>query len=263
MSSESLGGGFCFALPPSLGADSVRALARKFADVLYGAGFTTVVPLKSYELLEQALLGGEVDAAWGPPIVCARVEAAGGTVALRAIRYGATTYRSVLICRAHDDLKIDQLGRPGMRRPRAVWVDRWSMGGYILPRHHLREHGVDLEAAFESERLAGSYKQCFDEVLDGDADVTASFASRRGLGYVEMTGKHAFQLRTLAYTSECPNDGVILSPRLSRDRARALMEQLSELIAHPAKLEVVATMFDVDSFDRPPDGTYAPLLDLL
>ena len=255
--------GFYFALPPSLGLDPVKELARRFADVLYGAGFSTVVPMHSYEELERALLAGEVDAAWGPPIVCARVESVGGQVALRAVRYGAVTYRSVLICRASDPLDLRQLGAPGRRPVRAVWVDRWSMGGYILPRHHLRQRGIDLGAAFLDERLMGSYEDCFREVLADEADLTASFANRRGLGYVELCGDQAFELRTLAYTDECPNDGVVLSPRLDPAAAQNLLAGLGRLIAHAASLSVLASTFDVDGFDRPPAHSYAPLLSLL
>lgn len=257
------GDSFCFGVPPSLGQDPVRELARSFADVLYGAGFGTVVPLKSYADLERALLEGEVDAAWGPPIVCARVEAAGGMVALRAVRYGAVTYRSVLICRSRDPLDVRQLGSPAMSRVRAVWVDRWSMGGYILPRHHLRARGLDLEQVLAEETLLGSYDACFKAVLDGEADMTASFANRRGLGYVELCGDRAFEMRTLAYTDECPNDGVVLSPSLDHSKARRLFEGLSRLISHPASLGVLAETFDVDGFDRPPAGCYSPLLSLL
>jgi ABC-type phosphate/phosphonate transport system substrate-binding protein len=255
--------GFYFALPPSLGHDPVKELARRFADVLYGAGFTTVVPMQSYEQLEQALLAGEVDAAWGPPIVCARLEGVGGQVALRAVRYGAVTYRAVLICRASDPLDLRQLGAPGRRPVRAVWVDRWSMGGYILPRHHLRQRGIDLEAAFSEERLLGSYESCFREVLADEADLTASFANRRGLGYVELCADRAFELRTLAYTDECPNDGVVLSPRLDPGTTSTLLSGLGRLIAHPASLAVLASTFDVDGFDRPQPHSYAPLLSLL
>lgn len=264
MAREGDGQGFCFALPPSLGLDPVKELARRFADVLYGAGFTTVVPMKSYEELEQAILKGDVDAAWGPPIVCARVEQAGASVALRAVRYGAVTYRSVLVCRAQDPLDLRQLGSVGGRNGvRAVWVDRWSMGGYILPRHHLRAKGIDLEVAFSEERLVGSYEACFKEVLADRADLAASFANRRGLGYVELCGDRAFELRTLAYTDECPNDGVVLSPRLDHATASRLFGGLGRLISHPASLAVLASMFDVDGFDRPPPGSYAPLLSLL
>lgn len=257
-----VGSGFAFALPPSLGREPVRDLARHFADVLYGAGFTAVVPCKTYEELETALLDGEVHAAWGPPLVCGKVEAAGGAVLRRAIRHGTTSYRSALVCRSHDDIDLQRLGQPGARRIRAVWTDEWSMGGRILARHYLRSIGVDLAAAFSEEYIAGNYQDCFEQVLDGEADLTASFAGPRGLGYVDIVGANSFMLRTLAYSSPCPNDGIVLSPRLG-DRGRTKIEEgLAAITAAPKKLEVLTSMFNVDGFDQPPAGHYAPLLEL-
>lgn len=263
MASARDGTALCFALPPSLGADSVRELARRFADVLFDVGFTTVVPMKTYEQLELALLDGEADAAWGPPIVCARVEAAGGQVPLRAVRYGAVTYRSVLICRSSDPLDLRQLGTPDGRLARAVWVDPRSMGGYVLPRRYLRARGIDLKRAFISERALGSYDACFQAVLRGDADITASFASRRGVGYVELCRERALELRTLAYTDESPNDGVVVSPRLDPEQASSLIAGLKRLIANPSSRSALASTFHVDAFDRPPAGSYGPLLSLV
>jgi ABC-type phosphate/phosphonate transport system substrate-binding protein len=263
MGTGSLGQGLCFALPPSLGKEPVRELARQFADVLYGAGFDTVVPFKTYAELERALLSGEVDAAWGPPLVCARVESAGGRVAMRAVRYGAVTYRSVLVCRAHDDLDIQELGQQGRRRPRAVWVDEWSMGGYILPRAYFRSKGIDPATAFAEERMVGSYEACFHEVLEGEADLTASFAGRRGLGYVELCGEQAFQLRTIAYTADCPNDAVVLGSMLNDAQANQLVAGIRGLLDVARSKQILASMFDVDDFDVPPPGTYSPLLALL
>lgn len=262
MSAERDSSGFSFALPPSLGTDPVRELARRFADVLYAAGFSMVVPMRTYEQLEQALLSGEVDAAWGPPIVCARVEEAGGQAVLRAVRYGAVTYRSVLICRTSDTLDLRQLGSGG-RAARAVWVDARSMAGFILPRHHLRARGIDFQRAFLSERLLGSYAACFQAVLRGDADITASFASRRGLGYMDLCRDRAFELRTLGYTDEAPNDAVVLSPQLGPEQIAALVGGLHRLISHAGSLAVLTSTFGVDSFDRPPAGTYSPLLSLI
>lgn len=262
MSTGSPGRKLCFALPPSLGAGPVRELARQFADVLYGAGFDTVVPIKTYGALEQALLEGEVDAAWGPPIVCARVESLGGRVAMRAVRYGSVTYRSVLICRSGDDLDMTQLAQ-GVRQPRAAWVDEWSMGGCILPRAHLRARHIDPAAAFASEQMLGSYAACFEAVLEDEADVTASFAGRRGLGYVELCGERAFELRTIAYTGECPNDAVVIGPRLDDAQAHRLVASIHTLLGRPQDKSVLASMFDVDDFDVPAPGTYAPLLALL
>lgn len=251
--------GFSFGLPPSLGFEPVKELALEFADVLFGGGFTQVIPYRSYEELERSLLDGEVDAAWGPPLVCGRVEAGGGAVPFRAVRDSATSYRSVLICRQNDPVEIDQLGQTGARKPRVVWVDEWSMAGYILPRHYLETAGVDVEAAFSEQRWMGSYEACFNELLDGEADLTASYANRRGTAYVELCGNSAHLFRVLCYTDECPNDAVVVAPQIDREHQAAVIKGLRDLIRTPRALDVLAAMFDIDGFDEPAPGLYQPL----
>jgi ABC-type phosphate/phosphonate transport system substrate-binding protein len=244
-----------------MGTDNVRTLAREFAAVLYEAGFATVVPVSSYELLERGLLSGDMHAAWGPPMICARVEEAGGVVALRAVRNGAVSYRSALICRSHDDLAIEEIGQLGLRRLRAVWVDKHSMGGRTLARHHLLSQGIDLSQAFESEQLLGSYEACFNAVMDCDADITASYANARGLGYVEICGDMAYQLRTIAYTAECSNDGIIISPAAAAS-SLDVIGRLAELMKNPAHRSVFCAAFNVDDLAPPPVGAYRNLLSL-
>jgi ABC-type phosphate/phosphonate transport system substrate-binding protein len=251
--------GFSFGLPPSLGFEPVKELAREFADVLFDGGFTQVVPFPSYEDLEQSLLGGETDAAWGPPIVCARVETNGGSVPFRAVRDGATSYRSVLICRQNDPIELERLGQIGARKPRAVWVDEWSMAGYILPRHYLESSGVDPEAAFSEQRMMGSYEACFNELLDGEADLTASYANRRGTAYVELCGNSAHLFRVLCYTDASPNDAVVIAPQVDTARKKEVEAGLRGLIRTPKALQVLASMFDIDGFDEPPPGSYQAL----
>jgi ABC-type phosphate/phosphonate transport system substrate-binding protein len=250
----------CFALPPSLGAQNVKALAREFAAVLYEAGFSTVVPISSYENLERSLLSGEIHAAWGPPMVCARVQDAGGKVALRAVRYGCSVYRSALLCRSHDDLKLEEVGSYGLRRLRAVWVDPHSMGGYIMPRHHLRSKGIDLEMAFEQETVLGSYEACFEAVMSCEADITASYANARGVGYVEICREEAYHLRVFAYSDECSNDGVVISP--ASTVSGEVADRLARLVANPAHRHVFCAALSVDDVEVPPDNAYRPLLAL-
>lgn len=259
--------GFRLELPPSLGRDSVHAAAREFASVLYAAGFETVAPAPSYTVLIERLLSGEADAAWGPPLVCARLEQAGGRVVLRSIRYGASGYRAALVCRKGDAMDLPRLAS-GRRRPRAVWVDPFSMAGHVLPRSFLRASGLDVPGCFVGEEHVGSYDACLNQVLDGEADLTASFASSSTAtkavdGYVQLTGPRASELRAFAYTRDCPNDGVVLSPRLSAEQAQELRVALMRLVADRNGAAQLAAAFGVDGFDPPPDGTYAPLLGLL
>ncbi len=250
----------CFALPPSLGEQNVKTLAREFALILYEAGFSTVIPVNSYETMERSLLSGEIHAAWGPPMVCARVQAAGGAVALRAIRNGSSVYRSALLCRSHDDLRLEELGRRGLRRLRAVWVDPQSMGGYIMPRHHLRSHGIDLEQAFEEETILGSYEACFSSLMSCESDVTASYVNGRGVGYVELCGHDAHHLRVFAYSDEFSNDGVVVSPKANG--TSEVNDRLAKLLENPAHKEIFCAALNVDDVETPPVDAYSPLLAL-
>lgn len=246
-------------MPPSLGQQGVWELAREFADLLYRAQFSSVVPFKTYEALRQALIGGEVDAAWGPPLICADVERHGGAVALRGIRDGEVSYRSVLVCRAHDAFELDAVAS-GSIRPRAVWVDRWSMGGYVLPRSHLRSIGIPT-SMLRQEKLLGSYAACFEALLERDAELTATFVGPKGLEAVLGDSLRLF--REIARTRATPNDAVVLAPGLSESRRSALVENLEKLLVIDRSRQLLAQAFSVDGFDRPPAGTYAPLLDLL
>ena len=251
--------GFKFGLPPSLGTEPVWALAREFADLLYDIGFSTVVPYKTYEALHTAVLAGDVDAAWGPPLTCARVEEAKGIVVLRAVRGGATTYRAALVSRSQDTFEISTLGQ-GTFRPRVAWVEASSVGGYLLPRAYLRAAGIDIDTAFLNQRMLGSYSACIDALFDFESDLTSVFV--RSSDFAATWGSRAQRLRVLGYTEESPNDGVVISPSVSDERRDALVNGLEFLIGKDSSRKVLTSMFTTDGFDVPPKGTYIPLLAL-
>jgi ABC-type phosphate/phosphonate transport system substrate-binding protein len=249
-----------FGLPPSLGREPVFELAREFADVLYDAKFTSVVPYKTYEALQQALYTGDIAAAWGPPLICARAEVQGGCVAHRAIRSGSTTYRSALLNRRQDRWDLDVIKSGGFR-PRVVWVDEWSMAGYLLPRALLRREGIERNHIL-NERFLGSYTACFDSLGEYDADLTASFIRSSG-GLETIWGDRTDRLQILALSDESPNDGIVISPRIPGERAETLRVNFQRLLADPRAHGILCTVFDVEGFDVPPPGTYASLLDVI
>lgn len=250
---------FKFGLPPSLGREPSWELARELASLLHPSGFSMVIPCKSYEDLEQRLCAGAIDAAWGPPYVCARVEAAGGAVLLRGVRGEDRTYRSALVARSQDVFDLDALGK-GSFRPRVAWVDKASAGGYLLARAHLRSLGIPVDEAFLQQSMLGSYAACIDALLAFETDLSALFVGKQGLE--ALWGPRAKRLKTLAFTEEVPNDGVVLSPALAPERAEPLRERLDKLLAAPAARRQITAMLHVDDFDEPPPGTYAPILKL-
>jgi ABC-type phosphate/phosphonate transport system substrate-binding protein len=250
---------FRLGLPPSLGREPSWELARELAALLHAQGFAMVIPCKSYEDLEQKLFAGAIDVAWGPPIVCARVEAAGGAVLWRGVRGAERTYRSALVARAQDVFDLDSLDK-GAFRPRVAWVDRSSVGGYLLARAHLRRLGIAVDRAFLQQAIMGSYAACIDALLGFETDLAALFVGAAGLE--PIWGPKAQRLRVLAYTEEVPNDGVVLSPALAPERATLLRERLAKVLAAPRLRTQITAMLQVDDFDEPPPGTYAPVLKL-
>jgi ABC-type phosphate/phosphonate transport system substrate-binding protein len=135
------------------------------------------------------------------------------------------------------------------------------MAGYVLPRHLLGAHDAERYASVvQSERNLGSYSACFEALLKGEADLTASYANARGIGYMSLCGEDARWLKTLAYTGDCPNDGIVLSPRLGRSEAVQLAADLGRLFSSSSMLSLLPRMFEVTGFDVPPAGTYRSLL---
>jgi len=238
-------------------------VSRFVAEMLSDFGFDTVWPVGSYDALERALLDGEAHAAWAPPVLCARVEASGGAVPLRAVRMGAVSYRSALLCRSERAIDLKRLAEAsGLAPMRAAWVDPRSAAGCVMPRRFLRERGADLELVLD-EAYLGSYRACFDAVLEGDADLTATYVGRRGSGYIDLCGDRAAELRVLGWTDEIPNDGVALSPTLPREVASAVANAIAAAFTGERSRDRLALALDADGFDAPPAGTYAPIRELM
>jgi ABC-type phosphate/phosphonate transport system substrate-binding protein len=107
--------------------------------------------------------------------------------------------------------------------------------------------------------MMGSYEACFNELLDGEADLTASYANRRGTAYVELCGNSAHLFRVLCYTDASPNDAVVIAPQVDTARKKEVEAGLRGLIRTPKALQVLASMFDIDGFDEPPPGSYQAL----
>jgi ABC-type phosphate/phosphonate transport system substrate-binding protein len=193
-------------------------------------------------------------------VICARVEGAGGVIAHRTIRRG-TMYRSALVNRKQDRWGLAVV-KSGAFRPRAVWCDAWSMGGYLLPRGLLVAQGIDLETQLLNQRWLGSYTACFDSLNEYDADLTASFVGASG-GLEAVWGQRVERLQIIALSEECPNDGIVLSPKLEPQRVLKIRDNLSQLLDNLDAHKILCSQFSVEGFDIPPGNTYAPLLDAI
>lgn len=243
-----------FALPPSVNAQSDRVSSLRAVLGPLGCGF--IAPSSSYEELAGMLERGDVHAAWAPPLVCARVERAGGRVVLQCSRGGSSVYRSALFSRRGITLSAESL-----TGKRAAWVDRKSLSGYLLPVSLLRGAGIQPEKVFREQLFLGSFAKCVDAVLDGRADVSSCFASPTAarstrVGFMQLAGNRLNELVVLAYSDECPHDGVALSPALNAVEADALTQKLVSVSRDPEFLHGM----DAEGMEVPPPGLFQDLL---
>lgn len=167
--------------------------------------------------------GGDAHLVWMPPTLCARLE-----LRVRALykceRFGRTSYRSALVVRRGEARSIDQLAGK-----RFAWVDRLSVGGYLLAASELRRRGVDPD---ERSRFVGAYPDALHAVMAGDVDVcalTVRDATPEGLrdGLATYGGRRALDtLEIVGVTVESPNDALALTHALDERRTAKIERRL-------------------------------------
>ncbi|APR87108.1 Phosphonate ABC transporter phosphate-binding periplasmic component [Minicystis rosea] len=167
-----------------------------------------------YHRLVEAMAIGDVDVAWLPPIPAAQAMSHGHAIPIALpVRGGVTSYSTALFTRTDAPWRtVAEL--VGVR---GAWVDRQSASGYLLIRAHLRALGLDLERAFSADRFTGSHEDVAASVLDGSADVGASFVH---LDPVDERPVRAawgsLPVRMLALAGPIPADVIAVSSRLDR-----------------------------------------------
>lgn len=219
-------------LPPSPSPEVVRARAEPLGRLLAPLGVAIDVA-PSYAAMGDGLVDGRWPIAWAPPIVCARVEMAGGLVVLRAMRGGSTTYRAGIVCRA--GVEID------WRKSRdlvAAWVDEDSAAGYLLARSWLAARRVDALHGFKRALFTGSYVTSLQAVADRRADVTSVFMSgvfTSGTGsgshttLDEVEASLRDKLQIAAITGDTQTDGIALAPGADRVGLGPVLNRLAGL----------------------------------
>ena len=250
-----------FAMPSSLGDETPARAQQLQAHLTAALGRDVEVILPAtYEQLARELLSGKVDAAWAPPFVCARIEAMGVRVLVRGVRDGASAYRAALLTRKDSNVTLDTL-----KGTTAIWSDRDSVGGYLLPMAFLRERGLDPAKTFHAQEFVGNYKNALEAVLAGKADLTSIFAPTAKEGTAPATGlaqlwpEQMNSFRVLGFTEEAPNDGVAVSMGTASATVTELEKTLLSLHATPAGAAVLKDCFHADKFELAPRMGYRAL----
>ena len=226
-----------FGLPPSPSHDAARAHAPTLEKVLATAlpGLRVEVAA-SYGALGDDLLANRLSLAWAPPIVCARVEMAGGRVALRAVRGGVTAYRAGIVCRV--GLEPDLALAPSLV---AAWVHEDSAAGYLLARSWLKQRKIDAVHGFKRALFLGSYVAALQAVADGRADIASVYASL-----------------------ETQTDGVVVAPHTNEDDGARVVAAILEVARSDEGARVMRKLLSCDELrPAPARSTSTALRDLV
>lgn len=213
-----------------------------------------------YHRLLEALEMGDIDVAWLPPILAGLAVQRGRVLPIALpVRDGAASYSTALFAREDAPWRSPE----ELSGVRVAWVDRRSAAGYLVIRAHLRQRGVDLDKAFAADQFLGAHDAVSRAVLDGEADVGATFAHfDPATGAVLRGGWGDLRVRVLAHAGPIPSDVLAIGTHVDEGLRAALLDAL---VRRPdAKVRAAAAaLFAADSFLAPEPHHLGPLQALL
>ncbi len=185
---------------------------------------------------------GELALAWLPPVPTIELDSRGAaTVLAIPARRGATSYHAAFIVRRGGPKTIEEL-----RGRRAAWVHRDSAAGYLIPRMHLAAKGVEVLRFFSRELFVHSHAAVVDAVVNGEADVGATFCNVENgkvvrSAWLDDKGEPVRPVDTLMTMGPIPNDALVAASSLpAAERSGVTRWLLSLTGAHePDKLRVL------------------------
>jgi ABC-type phosphate/phosphonate transport system substrate-binding protein len=216
-----------FLIPPSLGVAKATARAEIVGPALRATlgREVNIDVARDYDDLEKRALACEAELVWAPAWVCSRLGPSAHCV-LQIARNGGTRYRAAIVAR-----KGSRVALSSLRGLRAAWVDPRSMGGYLLPRAHLMDRGVDPDRVFLSQSFVGSFPAVLDALMHDQADVGAVAVPRANEASVreilELYAPSAVhRVEVVSLTEEAPSDALVVTKALAKTDAHAVADAL-------------------------------------
>jgi phosphonate transport system substrate-binding protein len=216
--------------------------------------------LATYAQLRADVAAGRAQVVWAPPIVAIDLEDAGlATIDLCCTRSGQVGYHAALFTRHASTIE----NVSDLKGCKAAWVDQHSAAGYVLPRLSIEDAGHDPEALFGEQGFLGTHARVARAVLDGDADVGATYMlldpeTERPLsaGWLEA-GAGINGAYVLATAGPIPSDAIVFARSLPADVKAQLVKHVAAL--PKSVLHAVGRLLHADGFATAPASHFAAL----
>jgi phosphate/phosphite/phosphonate ABC transporter binding protein len=205
----------------------------------------------SYEALARQMVDGALHVAWLPPIVFVRLEREGIALPLVTNQRGASrAYQCVLLVRRSSAIHSLE----ALRGASAAWVDPMSASGYVMPRLQLAAVGLDPRTLFGVERFYGSHTAAVAALIDGAADVAATFAAADPAGPPSIGSWRAdpgvtSAVRVLTTFGEIPADLIAVRNDVDPASRAALAAAFSDACRDETMAPIAQRVFGVDGFE--------------
>jgi phosphonate transport system substrate-binding protein len=214
----------------------------------------------SYADLASELEKDRVQYAWMPPALLVLTdENTKLTPLLSAVRNDMVEYCGALFVAAESPIR----SLAELRGKTVAWVDTTSAAGYLFPRVHLATRGIDPTTHFGHELFMRSHAEVVRAVLDGRADVGATYAARspegppRRAGFIDAAPGRP--VRVLEYTRAIPNDVIAGHGLLSRPDHRLFSNAILTLAERDDGRALLQAAFHADRFTTTPRNALRPL----
>lgn len=249
-------------LRPTARADGpTRGRLEVFCDALSLALETKVTGMdfESYEDLLLELHWGTLALAWLPPLLALRAVARGSAVPLVVpVRGEGAWYWSALFTRQGSAItSLDSLDRA-----RVAWVDPLSSSGYLVVAAALREKGLSLAEAFGEQQFLGTHEAVVSAVLEGRADVGATYAHFDDAGRVRTAGWGRAQVRALEFAGPIPGD-VLAAGTALPDEVRVQVTEVLTAAGHGELQRAARELLNASGFEAVSRAHFARLEALL
>jgi phosphonate transport system substrate-binding protein len=265
-------------LVPSQDMDELVETAQPLADLIaaeLGIEVESFVP-QSYTALVEAMSTGQADiGAFGPIALAQAMERAGAVPILQSIRRGVATYHTqwftndpdrfclddpveaenpegniLTYCNGTDSAQFGPVGEDALANIEAgetiFFVDAASASGYFYPATQLQQLGIDPFTDIDAQ-FAGGHPNAVQAVARGEAAVGVSFDDARNNLFEEdpEIGQKAI---VFAWSTEIPNDGVVVSSDLPQSLQDAIKAAFEAVMATEEGAAAFLAVYSIEGF---------------
>ncbi len=257
-----------FGMVPVSEDERARVHLNDFCAMLGKSLDTVIVPHRAPSPLSlaSAMQAGRVQLAWISPTLLVTTPGLSGLMPLvSSVREGVTAYHAALfVSGASPAQRVEDL-----RGARAAWVAPTSASGYLFSRIALGRRGIDPAALFATETFYDAHGRVAAAVLEGRADVGATFAVFEGGDPTRPLVRAGFlgaspgrSARIIDVAGPIPADMIVAVPSVPISARSALTVALQRLGDDPQAQAPIRALFGVDSFRAFAAASLRALVDL-